>query len=54
MIAPAENADRQTGDDVGYCAGPAIEVEFDGVACLRIPPSTPPELVAAVLRALRR
>ena len=54
MIAPAENADRQAGDDVGYCAGPAIEVEFDGVACLRIPPSTPPGLAAAVLRALRR
>jgi transposase len=31
----------------------AIEVEFDGVGCLRIP-STPPELAAAVVRALRR
>jgi transposase len=31
----------------------AIEIEFGGVACLRIPPSTPPELAAAVVRALR-
>jgi transposase len=32
----------------------AIEVEFGGVTCLRIPPSAPPELAAAVVRALRR
>jgi len=36
------------------CSGAAIEVEFGGVGCLRIPPSTPPELAAAVVRALRR
>jgi hypothetical protein len=32
----------------------AIEVDVGGVARLRIPPSTPPELAAAVVRALRR
>jgi transposase len=31
----------------------AIEVEFGEIARLRIPPSTPPELAAAVVRALR-
>jgi hypothetical protein len=36
------------------CTGTAIEVEFDEVACLRIPPSTPPELAAAVMGAPRR
>jgi transposase len=40
--------------DVVPCAGTAIEVAFDGVTCLRIAPSTPPELAAAVVRALRR
>jgi transposase len=34
--------------------GAAIEVEFGGVARLRIPAATPPELAAAVVRALRR
>jgi transposase len=33
---------------------PAIEVEFGGAACVRIAASTPPELAAAVVRALRR
>jgi transposase len=36
------------------CTGTAIEVEFDGVTFLRIAPSTPPELAAAVVGALRR
>jgi transposase len=35
-------------------AGEAIEIEFSGVACLRIPPSTPPGLAAAVVQALAR
>jgi transposase len=35
-------------------SGAPIEVELGGVTCLRIPPSTPPELAAAVVRALRR
>jgi transposase len=33
---------------------PAIEVEFAGAARVRIAASTPPELAAAVVRALRR
>ena len=33
---------------------PAIEVEFAGTARLSIPALTPPELAAAVIRALRR
>lgn len=33
---------------------PAVEVEFGGVARVRIAASTPPELAAAVVRALRR
>jgi transposase len=32
----------------------AIEIEFSGIACLRIPPSTPPGLAAAVVQALAR
>jgi hypothetical protein len=31
-----------------------IEVEFTGAVRLRIPALTPPELAAAVIRALRR
>jgi transposase len=53
LIAPTENMTARAGDGAAYCSGPAIEVEFGGVACLRIPPSTPPELAAAVVRALR-
>ena len=33
---------------------PAIEVEFGGAARVRIAASTPPELAAAVVKALRR
>jgi hypothetical protein len=54
LIAPAGSMARLAGDGAACCCGPAIEVEFGGVACLRIPPSTPPELAAAVVRALRR
>ena len=35
-------------------SAPAIEVEFAGTARLSIPALTPPELAAAVVRALRR
>ena len=43
------------GNDCGALnSAPAIEVEFAGAARLRIPASTPPELAAAVVRALRR
>jgi hypothetical protein len=54
LIAPAENTAPPAADGAAYCSGPAIEVEFGGVACLRIPTSTPPELAAAVVRALQR
>ena len=54
LIAPAESMAPPAGDRPGYCSEPAIEVEFGGIARLRIPPSTPPELAAAVVRALRR
>ena len=46
------------GDGGVGCGGldraPAIEVEFAGTARLSIPALTPPELAAAVIRALRR
>ena len=35
-------------------AGEAIEIELSGVACLRIPPSTPPGLAVAIVQALAR
>ena len=54
LIAPAESMAPPAADRPAYCSEPAIEVEFGGVARLRIPPSTPPELAAAVVRALRR
>jgi transposase len=38
----------------GTVAAAAIEVEFSGSSRLRIPASTPPELAAAVIAALRR
>ena len=53
LIAPAESM-AAAADRPAYCSEPAIEVEFGGIARLRIPPSTPPELAAAVVRALRR
>ena len=47
-------ADADCGPSVAARSGEAIEIQFSGVACLRIPPSTPPELAAAVVRALQR
>ena len=41
-------------DRAALNSAPAIEVEFSGAARVRIPASTPPELAAAVVRALRR
>jgi transposase len=41
-------------DRAALDAAPAIEVEFAGAARLRIPALTPPELAAAVVRALVR
>jgi transposase len=51
LIAPAGNT---ASGRATCCSGPPIEIEFGGLACLRIPPSTPPELAAAVVRALQR
>jgi transposase len=51
VIAAVDNS----GDD--YAArrpAAAIEIEFAGAARVRIPALTPPELAAAVVRALRR
>ena len=42
------------GRRIAPCAELAIEIEFGGVASLRIPPSTPPELAAAVVAVLSR
>jgi len=41
-------------DRAALNSAPAIEVEFGGTARVRIAASTPPELAAAVVRALRR
>jgi transposase len=46
-------ADAECAPSIAPRAGEAIEIEFSGIACLRIPPSTPPGLAAAVVRALR-
>ncbi len=45
LIAPV-------GDGAGCAAVPAIEIEFTGIARVRIPASIPPELAAAVVKAL--
>ena len=42
VIAPAESIAPPAGDCPGYCSEPAIEVEFGGIARLRILPSTRP------------
>ena len=51
VIAAMDNGGN---DRAALDAAPAIEVEFAGAARLRIPALTPPELAAAVVRALRR
>jgi transposase len=53
FAAVVVTADADYGHSIARRAGEAIEIEFGGVACLRIPPSTPPSLAAAVIRALR-
>jgi transposase len=53
FAAVVVTADADCGPSIAPRAGEAIEIEFRGVACLRIPPSTPPGLAAAVVRALR-
>jgi transposase len=46
--------DDSGSDRAALGPAPAIEVEFVGTARLRIAALTPPELAAAVVRALRR
>jgi transposase len=46
--------DNDSNDRAGLDPAPAIEVEFGGAARVRIAASTPPELAASVVRALRR
>jgi transposase len=43
-----------SGRSIAPCAESPIEIEFGGVASLRIPLSTPPGLAAAVVAALSR
>jgi transposase len=44
--------DADCAPGIASRSGEAIEIQFNGVACLRIPPSTPPGLAAAVVQAL--
>ena len=50
LVAPAEKVEAPPGEGAGYCAAPAIEVEFAGKARLRIPASIP--MAVAVVKAL--
>jgi hypothetical protein len=50
IAAMADSGNDRAAPD----GAPAIEVEFAGTARLSIPALTPPELAAAVVRALRR
>jgi transposase len=54
FAAVVVTADADRGLGIAPRAGEPIEIEFSGVACLRIPPSTPPGLAAAVVQALVR
>jgi transposase len=47
LVAPSSDA-------VAAPPAPAIEIEFSGAARVRIPPSVPPALAAAVVAALAR
>ena len=46
--------DDRGSDRAALGPAPSIEIEFAGRARLRITALTPPELAAAVIRALRR
>ena len=50
VVAPAASA----GEEIALPGAPAIEIDLAGVARVRIPAAMPPDLAAAVLRALRR
>jgi len=54
FAAVVVTADSDRGPCIAPRAAEPIEIEFSGVACLRIPPSTPPGLAAAVVQALAR
>jgi hypothetical protein len=54
FAAVVVTADADCASSLAPRAGEAIEIEFSGVACLRIPSSTPPGLAAAVVQALAR
>ena len=54
FAAVVVTADADCGPSIAPRIEQAIQVEFGGIARLRIPPSTPPELAVAVVRALRR
>ncbi len=50
----AEVVVATAGSNSGDRTGAAIEIEFPGAARVRIPPSTPPALAVAVVKALAR
>ena len=52
LIAPSDTA--AAAANCPACDEPAIEVEFAGKVRVRIPVSVPPELAAAVVKALSR
>jgi transposase len=54
FAAVVVTADADCGPGIASRSGEAIEIQFSGVACVRIPPSTPPGLAAAVVQALVR
>jgi hypothetical protein len=54
FAAVVVTADADCGPSVAERSGEAIEIRFSGVGCLRIPPSTPSGLAAAVVQALVR
>jgi transposase len=54
FAAVVVTADGDCGPGIAPRSGEAIEIEFSGMARLRIPPSTPPGLAMAVVQALAR
>ena len=54
FAAVVVTAEADCGPGIASRSGEAIEIQFSGVACVRIPPSTPPGLAAAVVQALVR
>jgi hypothetical protein len=53
LLIAAPETPTSNGADSGLCE-PAIEMEFAGKIIVRIPGSIPPELAAAVVKALSR